>query len=202
MYSELKKLLKTHDVTYTNLSKNTQNELHELLEMPVVGSILGVMDGGKKQSKLIKRLGKIYYNTYEIMVGESKGGGLAIPHVNISNICNDNMFNSDSYHIVTSDATPTISRVGLESSFASNGGGKKKKEDNLLKKNYMSVLKKEYELKHNIKLKLSKIEKARIHTKLDMMLKDVLFNSIIKDKQGKVKITKSSIENSLKISFR
>jgi hypothetical protein len=109
------------------------------------------------------------------------------------------MFNLDSYHATTSDATPTITRVGLESSFASTGGGEKKKEDNLLKKNYMSVLKKEYELKHNIKLKLSKIEKFRIYTTLDRMLKDVLFNSIIKDKQGKAKITKSSIETAIKM---
>jgi len=200
MYSELKKLLKIHDVRYSNLSKTTQNDLHELLEMPVVGSIIGVMDGGKMQSKIRKRLGKIYYKTYERMVGESKGGGLAIPHVNISNIlCTDNIFNSESYHTTTSDAAPTISRVGLESSFVSNGGGEKKKEDNLLKKNYMSVLKKEYELKHNIKLKLSKIEKIRIYTTLDTKLKDVLFNSIIKDKQGKAKITKSSIEKSIKM---
>jgi len=63
----------------------------------------------------------------------------------------------------------------------------------------MSVLKKEYELKHNIKLKLSKIEKIRIYTTLDTKLKDVLFNSIIKDKQGKAKITKSSIEKSIKM---
>ena len=228
--SNIVKFFKSKGIVYDNLTPHTKEKIKTMTDNPVVGSILGVMDGGSSGGKGCSRdeineykkitllLTNVIHEHYHGNIQKAgrvilpatyfKGGAIGLPSIYYGNtVCQNSNYSSLSNHTITSDSSPSITRGGLESNFMFDGGNtvKGEKDDDLTifaKYKYLNDLSKLYEDKYQVKLKMSKNDKHILLRKIDDVYKNIMIGGILMKKNGDYTINKITLKESLSNIFK
>ena len=215
--SKIIRFLQSKGVIYDNLTSHTKEKIGQMTDNPVVGNILGILEGGKKSGKQAsdyKKIISLFENEIHKFLSKMKGGKTVLPSRYFkggatglptiyygNSMCEYSGYNpsTSSNYTITSDANPSISRGGLDSNFVFDGGKSSQVNDPIVFANYKYVedLFKGYENKHEVKLRMSKKDKHAMLKNIDNIYKDIITGSVSMKKNGDYTLNKHSLRNSL-----